>query len=245
MATDARHRRDVGPVLPRPRRRDFGLLTALVVGLVLAVLAPVAYWWRDGGRTTVETGTPPAGPVEVGPGDLLGVRDMKAVWPGPWAVLRTGEPADFERPLISCAGAVSPVPDPVSAQARWSIHAPPQSDGPALSQVLAAARGPRRAGAAVDRVRAWMAGCPPARAGETGTRQARVLRELPEVHGFLAEVRWVSPDSEAYDLVAVGRVDSVVVLLSYGEYGPSGLAPRTPEPGPVLDALDRAVDKLD
>jgi hypothetical protein len=232
MATDARHRRDA---------TDARLVLAVV--LVVAVLALAAYWWRDGREATVETGTAPAGPVQIGPDDLLGVGDMKAVWPGPWAVLRTGEPADFERPLVGCTEAVSPVADPDSAQARWSIHAPPQSDGPALSQVVAATGDPATARAALDRARAWMTGCPPNRAGETGTRRATVLRELPSVDGFLAQVDWSSPDSEAYELVAVGRVDGMVVLLSYGEYGPSGQIPRTPDPSRLLDAFDRAVDK--
>jgi hypothetical protein len=88
-----------------------------------------------------------------------------------------------------------------------------------------------------------MSDCPPALAGETGTRTASVLRELPSAHGFLALVRWSAPGSEAYELVAAGRVGDVVVLLSYGEYGPSGLAPRTPDPTRLLEAFDRAVDK--
>lgn len=241
MATSARHRRDLA-ARPRPGLRSPRLLLGLAVLLAVGALL-AALWWRGDG-STVETGTAPAaGPVRLGPGDLLDVGDMKAAWPGPWAVLRTGEPADFERPLVGCTRTVSPVADPASAQVRWSIHAPPQSDGPALSQVLAAARDQEAAGAAVDRVRSWMADCPPATPGQVGTRTARVLRELPAALGFLAEVRWVSPDSEAYEQVAVGRAGSVVVLLSYGEYGPSGLAPRAPDPTPLLAAFDRAVDK--
>jgi hypothetical protein len=244
MATDARHRRDLGAAEPRPpQRRSSGALVAL--GIVLVLVAVAAYWWGRSGESTVETGTaPPSGSGRIESADLLGVPDLKAVWPGPWTVVRTGEPADFDRPLVGCTDAMSPVPDPVGALARWSIHAPPQSDGPALSQVLAAARDPAGAAAAVDRVRGWMTSCPPVRPGESGgTRQAVVLRKLPSVDGFLAQVTWRSEHSEASELVAVGRVASLVVLVSYGEYGPTGLLAIEPDPGPLLAAFDRAVDK--
>lgn len=241
MVTGAQHRRDVETVERRGSLRGRRTVLVLLVLVIAGVVVAAYLWWGRDRPTTV--GTTDA-PVEVQVADLLGEADMKAAWPGPWAVLRTGDPQRFERPLIGCTRAVSPVADPVSAQVRWSIHAPPQSDGPALSQVLAAARSEQQASAAVELVRAWITGCPSTVAGQEGTREATVRRELPDAKGFLAEVRWSSPDVETYEQIAVGRAGTVVVLLSYGQYGPAGLDQGDPDLGPILEAFDRAVDKL-
>lgn len=241
MVTGAQHRRDVETVERRGSLRGRRTVLVLLVLVIAGVVVAAYLWWGRDRPTTV--GTTDA-PVEVQVADLLGEADMKAAWPGPWAVLRTGDPQRFERPLIGCTRAVSPVADPVSAQVRWSIHAPPQSDGPALSQVLAAARSEQLASAAVELVRAWITECPSTVAGQEGTREATVRRELPDAKGFLAEVRWSSPDVETYEQIAVGRAGTVVVLLSYGQYGPAGLDQGDPDLGPILEAFDRAVDKL-
>lgn len=242
MATGTEQDPDLGSVDVRP---GLGARRAVLVLLVIVLAASgVALWWDSSRESSVET-TPAVTPVRLAVGDLLGEVDMQAAWPGPWAVLRTGEPQTFERPLVGCTRTVSPVDDPVSALARWSIHAPPQSDGPALSEVLAAARTEERAGAAVERVRSWITECEmPVPGPPGGTRETAVVRDLPDVQGFLAEVRTSNPDVETYEQIAVGRVGTVVVLLSYGQYGPPGLGQGKPEYDPLLTALDRAVDKL-
>lgn len=244
MVTGAQHRRDVETVERRGALRGRRTVLVLAVLVIAGVVVAAYVWWGRDRATTVGTTAPTDVPVEVQVADLLGEADMKAAWPGPWAVLRTGDPQRFERPLIGCTRAVSPVVDPVSAQVRWSIHAPPQSDGPALSQVLAAARSEEQASDAVELVRAWITECPSTVAGQEGTREAAVVRELPDTKGFLAEVRWSSPGVETYEQIVVGRAGTVVVLLSYGQYGPAGLDRGEPDLGPILEAFDRAVDKL-
>ena len=49
--------------------------------------------------------------------------------------------------------------------------------------------------------------------------------------------------STVAEQVAVGRVRSTVVLVSYGEY-PGALGHRAPDPARILAAFHRAVDKL-
>lgn len=239
LDSEHRHRHRRQPASP-VRRRGLPLVAAVlvlaVVGLTLAVS-----WWRDGGTVRTE-GRPATAPVTQA--QLLGVADLQAVWPGPWAVMRTARPSDFDRPLVGCAPAVSPLDGARSSWVRWAIHAPPQADGPALTELIARAADDPAAAAGVQRVRAWMTSCPPASATEGGSRTASLLRELPAASGFLAQVHRVTPDYETYEQVAVGRVGDIVVLVSYGEY-PGPLGHPAPDPSRILAAFHRAITKLD
>jgi hypothetical protein len=221
-------------------------IVALAVALLLVTGGGAMLWWSFDASRPVGTG-PAQGADQAVPvrNALLDVADLEAVWPGPWVVLRTGGPDAFERPLVGCARAVSPLPAPADVRVRWAIHAPPRSDGPALTQVVGAAGDAAAAADAVRRVRGWLDHCPPARPGESGARAAVVLREMAAVDGFLAWVRWASEQSESSELVAVGRSGALVVVLSYGEYGPRGLATRAPDPTPLLEAFDRVVDRAE
>jgi hypothetical protein len=212
-------------------------VAAALAVIVLAGVAVLVPWWT-GHEATVRTS---GGASTVTRAQLLDVADLTAVWPGPWQVVRTARPEAFDRPLVGCGRASSPVDRPGTGWARWSLHAPPDSDGPGFTELVHPAGSSAAAGAAVAQVRTWLAECP-TRVVD-GQQSATVLRDLPRDHGFLAQVHRVTSDYETYEQMAVGRVGDVVVVVSYGEY-PGTPGHVAPDPARVEEVFHRAVDKL-